>query len=31
MATLQIPVTAADHVQGEASAPVTLVEYGDYE
>jgi protein-disulfide isomerase len=31
MATLQIPVTAADHAQGEANAPVTLVEYGDYE
>jgi protein-disulfide isomerase len=31
MATLQIPVTAADHSQGEANAPVTLLEYGDYE
>ncbi len=25
------PVTAADHIQGDAAAPVTLVEYGDYE
>jgi protein-disulfide isomerase len=31
MAVLQIPVTAADHAEGETSAPVTLVEYGDYE
>ena len=31
MATLQDPVTAADHVQGDAKAPVILVEYGDYE
>ena len=31
MATLQIPVAAADHSQGEANAPVTLLEYGDYE
>jgi protein-disulfide isomerase len=29
---LKVPVTAADHVQGElATALVTLVEYGDYE
>ena len=25
------PVNAADHIQGPATAPVTLVEYGDYE
>ena len=31
MATLQIPVGSADHIQGNADAPVTLVEYGDYE
>jgi protein-disulfide isomerase len=31
MATLRAPVTSADHVLGPAGAPVTLVEYGDYE
>ena len=31
MATLKVPVTAEDHAQGDANAPVTLVEYGDYE
>jgi protein-disulfide isomerase len=31
MATLKVPVTSADHVQGSAHAPITLVEYGDYE
>ncbi|MES2459838.1 MAG: thioredoxin domain-containing protein, partial [Armatimonadota bacterium] len=32
MATLSLPVDPArDHIQGEADAPVTLVEYGDYE
>jgi protein-disulfide isomerase len=31
MATLKIPVTADDHMQGDADAPVVLVEYGDYE
>jgi protein-disulfide isomerase len=31
MSTLKIPVGPTDHVQGDASAPVTLVEYGDYE
>ena len=31
MATLKVPVGAADHSQGPADAPVTLVEYGDYE
>jgi protein-disulfide isomerase len=28
---LIIPVTSSDHIQGEENAPVTLVEYGDYE
>lgn len=28
---LQVPVTAQDHIQGPDTAPVTLVEYGDYE
>jgi protein-disulfide isomerase len=31
MATLQVPDSAADHVQGDAHAPITLVEYGDYQ
>jgi len=31
MAKLKVPVGPADHVQGPADAPVTLVEYGDYE
>ena len=31
MATLKIPVTANDHVQGDITAPIVLVEYGDYE
>ena len=31
MPTLKIPVGPEDHIQGEARAPVTLVEYGDYE
>jgi protein-disulfide isomerase len=30
-ATLTPPVGAQDHVQGPTSAPVTLVEYGDFE
>ena len=28
---LAVPVTDADHAQGARDAPVTLVEYGDYE
>src|SRR5882757_9672269 len=28
---LKIPVTAEDHIQGEADAEIVLVEYGDYE
>jgi protein-disulfide isomerase len=31
MADLTVPVHQDDHVQGLATAPVTLVEYGDYE
>ncbi len=31
MATLKVPVTGADHIQGDENAPITLVEYGDYE
>ncbi len=31
MAMLRVPVDDADHAQGPADAPVTLVEYGDYE
>jgi len=31
MANLKVPVGQADHVQGDEHAPVTLVEYGDYE
>ena len=28
---LKIPVTSADHMQGDPSAPIILVEYGDYQ
>src|SRR5208282_3973771 len=31
MATLKVPVSPEDHAQGHDDAPVTLVEYGDYE
>lgn len=31
MAHLRIPVTENDHIQGLATAPITLVEYGDYQ
>ncbi|MGD0866244.1 MAG: thioredoxin domain-containing protein, partial [Rhizomicrobium sp.] len=30
-ASLKPPVGPADHAQGAATAPVTLVEYGDYQ
>ncbi|MGA2411275.1 MAG: disulfide bond formation protein DsbA, partial [Candidatus Binataceae bacterium] len=28
---LTLPVSARDHIRGPATAPVTLVEYGDYQ
>jgi protein-disulfide isomerase len=31
VARLTVPVSERDHQQGSATAPVTLVEYGDYE
>ncbi|TCS32592.1 protein-disulfide isomerase [Paucimonas lemoignei] len=31
MSDLKVPVTSDDHVQGDPKAPVTLVEYGDYQ
>ena len=31
MARLRVPVSDADHSQGPKNAPLTLVEYGDYE
>jgi protein-disulfide isomerase len=31
MSMLRAPVTPHDHIRGPAGAPVTLVEYGDYE
>ena len=31
MTTLRYPVTESDHLQGNRSAAVTLLEYGDYE
>jgi protein-disulfide isomerase len=31
MATLHTLVTSDDHIQGDESAPIVLVEYGDYE
>jgi protein-disulfide isomerase len=31
MSRLRVPVTQHDHIRGPANAPITLVEYGDYE
>jgi protein-disulfide isomerase len=31
MTDLRIPVSSGDHIRGSANAPITLVEYGDYE
>lgn len=31
MAELTMPVTERDHIQGNPNAPLTLLEYGDYE
>jgi protein-disulfide isomerase len=31
MSQLRVPVGSGDHIQGNAQAPVTLVEYGDFE
>jgi protein-disulfide isomerase len=31
MANLKVPVAPADHIVGDQRAPVTLVEYGDFE
>ena len=31
MATLKVPVTPEDHIQGDPEAELTLLEYGDYE
>jgi protein-disulfide isomerase len=28
---LTVPVSASDHIRGDESAPVTLIEYGDYQ
>jgi protein-disulfide isomerase len=31
MATLKAPISKADHIRGPAHAPISLVEYGDYQ
>src|ERR1035438_6238571 len=31
MSTLKVPVGPSDHIQGDANAKCTLVEYGDYQ
>jgi protein-disulfide isomerase len=31
MSKLKVPVTSDDHIQGDKRAPITLIEYGDYE
>lgn len=31
MSILKVPVDVEDHIQGDKRAPITLVEYGDYE
>jgi len=31
MATLKVPVTPEDHIEGDPNAELTLLEYGDYE
>jgi protein-disulfide isomerase len=31
MATLAVPVSPHDHIQGNENAPVTLLQYGDYQ
>lgn len=31
MSQLKVPITSQDHVIGPSDAPVTLIEYGDYE
>ncbi|MDR0860522.1 MAG: DsbA family protein [Candidatus Peribacteria bacterium] len=28
---MPITTTSTDHIQGPATAPITLIEYGDYE
>ena len=31
MSELKVPVSSSDHIQGDEKAPITLVEYGDYQ